>query len=210
MESDSRNSWMPVSESAPSRAQLQVRGVLVLLVVGVFSVTGLYVVDAAVPGSAMSLPGQQRKHVQTVLPEGWAFFTRDAREKDLYAWKYRDGSGWGQAGNRHHQASPVNLFGVRRSRNSDGIEMGLIYTEALQRKARWVDCALGGATDSEKDVLTDCASGRSAVEVRNPTPGPELCGTVAIIRRAPQPWVWAAHGVDEQMPMQLLRLEVGC
>lgn len=176
------------------------------MVVALILIGCAYVAHAALPVNALALPGQRAAVVRQVMPEGWAFFTRDPREADMTAWVHGD-EAWEPAVERHH-ASPLNLFGLRRADNATNIEMGLIYYTALEQKAEWSDCP--PALEESEQTVSACLEQMPAVRVGNATPIPQLCGPVSITRQEPLPWAWAAEGVEEQMPMEALRLDVRC
>ncbi|GCB49256.1 SdpA family antimicrobial peptide system protein [Streptomyces sp. NL15-2K] len=182
-------------------------------IVCLYGMIALYAVDSSLPTNALGLPGQNEKVLRSLLPQGWAFFTRSPREKDVLLWQPGTTAGeWRQRS--AHQGSAGEWFGARREQRARNMEMGVLLTRALEKGARWSDCEVRDAAASLPDMVGRCASATrdapSPVRVSNGSRTPAVCGAVAFTRQEPLPWSWARHGVDEQMPVQVLRARVTC
>jgi len=135
------------------------------------------------------------RRTRLVLPEGWGFFTRDAREKDLLIAMRDDDATW------HLQAphaSAQHLFGLHRRSRVLAIETGQIIEEA---RAPFVPCS---------DDWRVCAEQAKPHMLESKASRPYLCGDIALFRRPPVPWAWSNLLDPERMPTDLLRLRIRC
>jgi antimicrobial peptide system SdpA family protein len=164
-----------------------------------FATVALYVAVAYVPTTAVSLPlyTQIRPIVRSVIPEGWAFFTRSPREERMAPYVLRDGR-WTDVHAAPH-AEPQHLFGLNRISRAQGVELGLLY--GAVPSTAWTSCR---GTDPAR-----CLDGSTiALTLRNLSPDPTICGDVGLVRQEPVPWAWA-HSTTV-MPIKYARLTVQC
>ncbi|MEU5050197.1 SdpA family antimicrobial peptide system protein [Streptomyces sp. NPDC021096] len=197
--------------SAPSAATLRWRGAAVAALISLYGLIACYAADSSLPTNALTLPGQNQQAIRSLLPEGWAFFTRSPREKDVLLWR-RVGNQWQQWS--LNQASATEWFGVKREQRAQSVEMGLLLSRAVEKGAHWSDCEAVDVAKPLGEIVRQCAHspGKAGppVRVRSGSPTPTLCGPIALTRQEPLPWSWARFGVEEQMPVQILRMEVSC
>jgi antimicrobial peptide system SdpA family protein len=158
----------------------------------------LYCVYPALPYSSVRLPGANAVNRLVLAPQGWAFFTRSPREERQ--WVYgRDLDGWKRVMKGPH-ARLSNDLGLDRGSRAQGVEIAMLMSTAPSRA--WQAC--------EGAVPACLARLPRGTDVRNPSPNPTLCGTVAIVQREPVPWAWLNSPAPVQMPSRLLPLEVSC
>lgn len=188
------------SETVSSSFSLSTRalallGTLVLICWGI--VIG-YVLHASMPYNPIDLPYQEDISIHVLLPERWAFFTRDPRESvDRY---YKKSNGSWENARLGRQASVGNAFGLSRLVRAQGVEAGRLITQIAA--TAWKDC--------EKDAETCLNRADVSATLHNPSPTPTLCGTVGVIRREPVPWAWNGSRESIIMPGQVLKMEVQC
>ncbi|TKK87197.1 SdpA family antimicrobial peptide system protein [Herbidospora galbida] len=160
-----------------------------------------YVVLGQLPSPALELPGQRvvARHSQAIAPQGWAFFTKSARDPVEAAWQRDSGGTWRPASSGPHAGH--NLFGLDRASRAQAADLGVLV--AAVHAARWAVC---------DDGLVDACLARAgaAYPVTNPAPAPLLCGEIGITRREPVPWAWADAADRTRMPVTAVRLEVAC
>lgn len=184
---------------APPSATLTRRKAVTLVaaVVVAWVVVAVYVVHAAIPGPVLSLPGPDRRVVRTYVPQGWAFFTRDAREDRTRVFTLSDGT-WHLEGGPNGE--PRYAFGLRRYAR---VQMGeLNELVRLTDDDAWTECSGG---------WSDCLDeSREVVRVTNPVAAPSLCGEVGAVTYEPVPWAWAASVGPEDMPARTVRWQVSC
>lgn len=141
-----------------------------------------------------------RVNLIAVLPEGWAFFTRDPKEPDYYVYQ-RSGAELTPVGVTN--ADPSNLFGLVRNLGTHSIQLAML----LQRipESAWHPC------ESAPEVcLNDPAITDQVWSVSNPFLHPTLCGPLLARKQAPVPWAWGASRETIIMPSELLALDVSC
>lgn len=176
-------------------------GVVVVALGLGWTVVVAYVVIGQLPATALRLPGQQAvsERAQVIAPQGWAFFTRSAREPREIAWSPAAGGTWRRATLGPH-AEPRNLWGFDRRSRAEGIERGMLLANVPAD--RWRDC---------RAEITACLGlAGPSVPVHNPAPDPVLCGTLGVTRQEPLPWAWASAASHTHMPLKVVRLEVTC
>jgi antimicrobial peptide system SdpA family protein len=172
-----------------------------LVIAAIWALIGFYVVHSQLPSSTVELPGQDsaRVNIQTVAPQGWAFFTKSPREPNPVAWAPDAGGDWQTAMFAPH-SEPRNAFGLNRRSRAQPVEIGLL-TSALPPE-RWLDCGHGD--------IPACLAEAEVVVVDNPSPEPLLCGPVGVSRQTPLPWAWADAADRTNMPASVVRLDVRC
>ena len=141
---------------------------------------------------------QEFHPIQLVLPQGFAFFTRDAREPDLYLFQQRDGA-W-QSASLGPNSRPSNLFGLNRKSRAQSVESALIVSKLLP--TAWSEC---------RDNPTKCL-GQSSVQdtIRNVVPAPTLCGPVGFVLQEPVPWAWSKSQGTTDMHSQITNIHIQC
>jgi antimicrobial peptide system SdpA family protein len=136
--------------------------------------------------------------VRAVLPEGWAFFTRDAREARMFVRAWRGGA-WVPLTRAPH-GEPRNRFGFDRTSRAQGVEAGLLL--ARVPSGAWRACR-------GTDAACATAAG-AALSLRNTSPSPTLCGDIMVVMRPPVPWAWSRLMEETGMRAHALRVRVTC
>ena len=162
----------------------------------------LYVAQSFLPHNVISLPGQgDTKKVATVLaPQGWAFFTKSAKDPQYAPYRMTDGH-WRSAALTPH-SRPSNLFGLDRASRSQGIEVALLLH---QQNVRWTSC-------QEITSVTGCLhhAASRAMAMTNPSPAPTLCGRSAVVEMRPVPWAWRHLSSERHTPERVAVWDVKC
>lgn len=187
-----------VSPSETCEASDSALGGIAIAVGMLWLVAIAYAATPALPYNPVRLP--YTKLAQTLLwaPQGWSFFTRDPREEKqtVYA---RQGSKWESVLLSPH-GRLSNIGGLRRKSRSQGVEMALLMNGFPFKD--WHSC-----TASLQECLAQLPPGHV---VRNISPTPTMCGTVAIVLQKPVPWAWARSSRPVTMPFRILSLDVSC
>lgn len=157
-----------------------------------------YAVHVALPFNPVHLPFEGQEF-RRVVPEGWAFFTRNPREEAIFLFSRRSNGEWDSA-SLGPNGIASNAFGLNRISRAQGVETALLMNRFPNSAYR--DCS-GALTK----CLDDTPSSRS---LANESPNPSLCGDVGIVLRKPLPWAWFAAGMSTSMPARILRIKVGC
>jgi len=174
-------------------------GLFAIATVSLAVAVALYVTEAYMPQGAIALPFSTpaRALVHMVVPEGWAFFTRDPREERLFPYVQRDGH-WVSVHAAPH-AEPQHAFGLDRVSRAQGVELGMLFGSVPT--PAWTTCA-------SRDLEACLSSAPTGLTIRNTSPDPTICGDAAIVRQEPLPWAWAHTATV--MPIKFARMVVRC
>lgn len=188
------------NRSAPA-ARPRILSAALLGLAALWSTFGLYVVHAQLPTNALDLPfeSELKTAMRVLVPEGWAFFTRNPREERFLPFRRRPDGTWSYAHAGPH-AEARNAFGLNRASRAQGVEVGLL--QGSIPAAAWQAC---------DDAIVSCLEQSTTVlELTNQSPNPTLCGAVALALQEPLPWAWAAAAAEETMPSKIVRLDLKC
>jgi antimicrobial peptide system SdpA family protein len=173
-------------------------GVFTLGLISACLLLGLYAVDASRSINALEVPFQPKFLLQQLMPQGWAFFTRDPREERLHVYA-ETARGWVSADPGPH-ASWQYAMGFDRRPRVHGVELALLLAQF--RQAAWQEC--------KQNPVTCLATVETAAMVVNTSPQPAFCGPLGIVRQVPVPWAWARATKPVTMPSQILKVDVQC
>lgn len=175
------------------RILLLTRGILLLFWCGaiVFAVRGIH-------DSPLRLGPRWGTNMVAILPEGWAFFTRDPQERTQHIYRRTD-AGWARA--IPTNADPVYMFGIKRTQRVHEMEFGSLVAQVPPQRWRSGRFTMRGPTDQEFT---------SPVLVQNRARRPTLCGDLVVIRRERMPWAWSRSRETVGMPSTSAALRVRC
>jgi antimicrobial peptide system SdpA family protein len=160
------------------------------------SVLALWAVHAAMPPNAVQLPLESSRTMQTLLPEGWAFFTADPTAVYPQAYELSPAGRWTYTGGS--LAVSGDAFGLDRSRRAQGTEMALLLQGVSA--GDWHNCTGGPTTCLSAWPVTAHVVNTSTLQ--------NLCGDVGFVEQQMLPWAW--RGTGTVMPSQVVRVEVRC
>lgn len=139
--------------------------------------------------------------MRRVLPQGWAFFTRDPQEPQTHVYVH-GGDDWEAI--PHPAPNAVrSLFGINRSARFYDHEVGMVM--AAVPLDEWVDCGSGDHVQCLRS-LTPVPD----LVVDNSFDPPQLCGTLGLVQQEPIPWAWREDAESVQMPLAAAVVEVSC
>jgi antimicrobial peptide system SdpA family protein len=187
----------PAVPPAPPRGDAAL-GALAVGLAALWLAVIAYAVFPALPYSAVRLPPVAAARAMALVPQGWAFFTRDPREEKQTVFR-RGPDGWRSVLLAPHGRAS-NAFGFRRASRAQGVELALLVVP--QPDSAYVDCT--GPVDA---CLARLPAG---VPVRSISPQPTMCGTLAVVHQKPLPWAWLPSRDRVTMPSRILPLEVAC
>ena len=161
----------------------------------------VYVAQSFVPHNVLTLPGQDtaRTAATVVAPQGWAFFTKNAKDPSYIPYRMTDGH-WKNVSLTPH-SRPANLFGFNRASRTQGVEIALMLR---QPGTRWRNC------DSADSVARCLARAQHRIRVDNPSPAPTVCGRAAIVEMKPVPWAWRDLSPHHATPTRVTGWQVSC
>jgi len=150
----------------------------------------------ALPEDAFGVGAYSRTIVRTLLPEGWAFFTRNPRERVDYFYEVR-GNGELAAANSTDQRGPL---GISRKYRLRSIELTALVGQIPE--SAWVSC---------RSSLSDCLR-QTSPELSLPIMMnvPSYCGRAVIQSRQPIPWAWRKSYWSIDMPSRFVRVNAVC
>jgi antimicrobial peptide system SdpA family protein len=134
------------------------------------------------------------------MPEGWAFFTRNAREKKREMFREVDGT---VVPSNQSDTRGLNLWSPSRAQRLVGIELAILDPKIP--KSAWVPCE----TQVERCV-EKVLSGGDPVVLEVVMNRPAFCGRVILRDVKPVPWSWRNSKQPVKMPSQLALLDVKC
>jgi antimicrobial peptide system SdpA family protein len=155
----------------------------------------LFVALGSLGDSPLRLGKRERMRLLSVLPEGWAFFTRNPREPMPTIYVRRDGR-WVMSDSR---APLTTWFGVKRSARGEGVELGRLL-ESIPKSAH-VRC---------EGELNACLAAHDvpAVAVVNRARVRSIAGEIIVAQAEPIPWAWSESRAQIQMPTDVVKLDV--
>jgi antimicrobial peptide system SdpA family protein len=136
--------------------------------------------------------------VKSLVPEGWAFFTRSPREErlDIY---YLKRDGW-VPNPLAPRGAPANMFGLMRKLRAQSVELAILLSQV--RQEQWIELNKGFASAN--------INSSASLRVINPSPFPVMEGTIAVVKHKPVPWSYAALITTDLLPCQYVVLTVAC
>ncbi|MFF4370831.1 SdpA family antimicrobial peptide system protein [Streptomyces sp. NPDC001594] len=161
----------------------------------------LYVAQSFLPHNVVSLPAQEkvRKLATVTAPQGWAFFTKSAKDPSYAPYRLVDGN-WKNISLTPH-SRPSNAFGFDRASRTQGIEAALMLR---QKDTRWTAC-------DSADTVDQCLSRvKNRPSVTNPSPAPTLCGQAAVVEMKPVPWAWRDLSSEHATSTRVASWQVTC
>ena len=103
-----------------------------------WSMVIVYVLRGALPSHPFPATPPERQRLLSISPQGWAFFTRNAREPADYFYR-REGAKWVRLG--YPNSSSRNFFGLKKDTRPFGVEMGSLMSQVSTDE--WIACEAG-------------------------------------------------------------------
>jgi antimicrobial peptide system SdpA family protein len=136
--------------------------------------------------------------VTAIVPQGWAFFTRDPQEASWLVYR-PDGDRWVRALGTNSDAQ--YLFGLDRTQRAQEMELQSLLGQVPS--SAWVSGRSKVSGPSAGEI-------RRVVAVNNTAPRPSICGEVAVHKRETIPWAWSRSRATIAMPSTTARMHVRC
>lgn len=161
------------------------------------------VVLFSIMGTSLQTPFYINKvlkmNVSYIIPQGWAFFTKDARQEKLLAYKR-------EANGKLTSLTPPGgsvkyLFGLNR----EGRRIPLEYKILLKDidSLSWID------TDYDLTLIAKKSLNTPMVKAVNEAYHAQSCGEIIFVRTCTIPWAWSKLGTIK-MPSKYVRLIINC
>ncbi len=163
-------------------------------IVAVWVALIVFVACGSITEMPLSAGVATRTRLVSILPEGWAFFTRDPREssKSVYL---RENGHWV----RHSQAQSRVWLGLKRNDRVEGAEIEKLMSLVPASKHFKCEGSLDACLANPKLPVA---------RVVNPMLVRSLAGEVVIASAQPVPWAWSAARDRVYMPSDVVKLNV--
>jgi antimicrobial peptide system SdpA family protein len=140
------------------------------------------------------------KTIFTITPQGWAFFTRDAREEQIYIYKIVDKK-LCKLNQKH--SSFDSFLGLSRQVAKLSLEIesvsGKIIKDKVATSTNW---------NYDEDIIGVIP--KKYIEVNNPVSNPILCGDYLLVYHEIVPWAWYSSNKKLKMPAKVIKLKIIC
>jgi len=154
-------------------------------------------IHAVMPTNPISaLPLSKELYIASWFPQGWGFYSKDARDLTFQVVDITNGTLAAAWPNNRSE----NFFGLKRFGRSQGIEAGLLSSRIPE----------SAKTDCEENPYACLNKAAVYAELDNPTPYPTICGDIGFVYQEPVPWAWSRSGKKIDMPSKVVRVNVKC
>ena len=133
--------------------------------------------------------------LQNILPQGWAFFTKNAREAPIEVYQYSNSRVIIHP--EHRQASLTNLLGFKRNARSMSVEFSYLMDKI--ENVKWSKYPQG------KIIIH-----KPFFDVDNLNKTPILNDTILLMKTNPIPWAWSKNRTRVKYPYEIIRLNIRC
>ena len=152
----------------------------------------------ALPEDAFGSSTYSREIVRTLLPEGWAFFTRNPRESTYHLYEETPGGQLTSADSADARAK--GLWGLERKSRLRSIAVAQLASRVP--KEAWKEC---------RSTLRQCRQEQDVEpEIALKMNVPTICGHVVLEEREPVPWAWRRSFFRVHMPSRTARAHIPC
>ncbi len=140
------------------------------------------------------------KSIFNVTPQGWAFFTRDAREEQIYIYKISNDK-LIKINQRHSNLE--NFLGLSREVSKLAIELENITGKFIKN-----DIATKTTWNYDENIYGEIPHKYFVVD--NPIKKPIICGKYLVVYQENVPWAWSTSRKKIKMPAKVIKLNVKC
>jgi antimicrobial peptide system SdpA family protein len=135
-----------------------------------------------------------------IAPQGWAFFTRNAREAQVVLYEIQSNNELVLVSQKH--TDPSNLFGLKRTATKLILEMQSI-------RANVPDDWFENSEWNFQAGITNSLPAQTHI-VKNGIADPILCGKYLLVLQDYVPWAWSSNMNNLKMPAKLISLHIQC
>ena len=162
-------------------------------------VSVLIVFTSSIPFNPVQSNINYATEVLEYTPQGWAFFTRDAREEQVYIYSIQNNK-LEKIDQKHGDIT--NLFGLSRKISKLGLEAEIL-TNFIGKENFSVT-----TWNYDENLLGEIPN--RFIEIKNPLQSPILCGEYVIVYHPIIPWAWSNSKKKIKMPAKVFKLKVKC
>jgi antimicrobial peptide system SdpA family protein len=143
----------------------------------------------------LTMAYKKQEQVRTLIPQGWAFFTRNPREKSVL-WYQKQNDEWVLINSS--SANYKKIFGLSRLSRRQNIELGALMAQ-LNYAKNWVDC---------KNNLPNACIPDSTNVLKSKFTNPLIKGEYILRMVEPVPWAWSKLMTESERKSQVLKILV--
>jgi len=153
------------------------------------SIAVIYIALASIPYNPFSLSYSHKSSIFILAPQGWGFFTRDAREEETYLYK-KVKNKWMPFDKSFSSSS--YFFGASRMGRKVIFEESSV-SEKLDDSLYWVNAEYAG-------IDTDGFEKAKLLTIKNESVQPLIIGEFIMVRKRNVPWAWSSQYKSIVMP----------
>lgn len=173
-------------------------GIVALLIASCWAYLIFQLAVHTLPHGALTGSRLKSANLGAIMPQGWAFFTRNPREENYFIYQKVEGK-YQQV--IQSNCSRSNLFGTARKSRVQSVELGDILAKVDGHE--WLSCPEGIGQSRAVDTLTE-------VLVLNRVETPTICGLYYIEKKEPVPWAWGKYYKEIAMPSSVIKIHTIC
>lgn len=174
---------------------------LVMLLLTLFSIAlFLTLLFASTPFNPIQNKLKVVKTIFNITPQGWAFFTKDAREEQVYIYKIV-GKKLYKINQKH--ANFDNFLGLSRQVSKLAIEVENVMGKVIKKNV-----ATSTYWNYDENVIGLIPINN--IEITNPITNPMLCGEYLFVYHKNVPWAWYSSNKNLKMPAKVIKIKVLC
>ncbi|WP_313000541.1 SdpA family antimicrobial peptide system protein [Chryseobacterium gleum] len=179
---------------------LNLRYTVATVCLGLFAIILFIVVlISSIPFNPIQYKFNYVNQVYTYAPQGWAFFTREAKEDQVYIYKIENNK-LKKISQKHANIS--NFVGLSRKVSKMTMEVEIIATMLDKKKfpkTTWnYDENLYGKIPDK------------FITIKNLIKSPILCGDYLIVYHSIVPWAWSKSAYKTKMPAKVIKVRITC
>jgi antimicrobial peptide system SdpA family protein len=148
------------------------------------------------PFSPIAFSNKTKSHLQTLLPQGWAFFTRSPKEKTINVYQIKNKS----VENINYKSGDIQfLFGAKKNARMQMFEIGTILNQIPD--SLWLKNKGAIKNTNILDTIIP-------LQIVNRCIFKSVKGLVIIEKIDPLPWAWCNSKNTIKMPSEFVYLNV--
>lgn len=160
------------------------------------SAFGMIILTSYLPYSPIGISNSTKQHLQTFLPQGWAFFTRSPKEATINIYQIVDD---GFVDINYKSGDPRFYFGANKSSRMQMVELGSILNELPD--SIWIKNR-GHLINTKKSDTVDF------FKVKHKSGFRSITGRIALEKIEPIPWAWSSGNSVVKMPSAFVYLDI--
>lgn len=141
-----------------------------------------------------------KNKVFTFTPQGWAFFTRNPREEQIYIYRIDNNGRLSRINQKHSNFD--NIMGLDRKVSKISVEVQ--YLTSNIHKSEYTETIW----NYDENIFGKVPS--KYISVINPINNPLLCGNYLIVKQKIVPWAWWSTSRKVQMPSTVVKIQTKC